>query len=419
MNKQAGPPANHKSLYWISVLALFTAAFANAARVGASGAIKAELFDPHDAAHAGELIGAALGNSFLGFALSLLVISPLLDTFGVKRTVLFASLCFIAGPAMILFAAGTADYATMSMLLNLGMVLSGFAWGATEGSINPLCTTLYPGDKTGKLNSLHAWWPAGLIVGGVASLLLTSNDVVDWRLLIGLVMVPGILFGIWALKHDFPPTESTAKGVTFGEMIVDPFKHISFWAFFAIMLATAATELGPGAWVDVALTKVVGMKGIWVLIYVSALMFVMRHFAGALEHRFSDIGLLCMSMVPAAIGLYLLGAANSPATALVAATLWAIGVCFMWPTMLAAAARRYPRSGPWGIGLIGFAGALSIYFVLPRIGAIYDRAKAAAAGVNADAAAASESFQTVAVLPVGLFFIFAVVWLLERGKNTK
>ena len=128
---------------------------------------------------------------------------------------------------------------------------------------------------------------------------------------------------------------------------------------------------------------------------------------------------MCLSTLPAAIGLYLLGSANSPATALVAATLWAIGVCFMWPTMLAAIARRYPRSGSWGIGLIGFAGALSIYVVLPRIGAIYDRAKTAAAGVNADAAAASESFQTVAILPVGLFFIFAVVWLLERGKVTK
>ena len=46
----------------ISVLALFTAAFANAVRAGASKAIKAELFDPHDAAHAGELIGGALGN---------------------------------------------------------------------------------------------------------------------------------------------------------------------------------------------------------------------------------------------------------------------------------------------------------------------------------------------------------------------
>jgi hypothetical protein len=178
------------------------------------------------------------------------------------------------------------------------------------------------------------------------------------------------------------------------------------------MLVTSAAELGPGQWVNIALSSTVGMSGILLLVYVSAIMFVMRHFAGALAHRFSDVGLLCLTTIPAAIGLYLLSVANSPVTALVAATLWAIGVCFMWPTMLAAAARRYPKSGPWGIGLIGFAGALSIYFVLPKIGAIYDRAKASVGG--SDALAAQESFQAIAILPAALFFIFGAIWLLER-----
>ncbi len=415
MKDHAGPPANHRSLFWISVLALFTAAFANAVRAGASKAMKAELFDPHDAAHAGELIGGALGNSFLGFALSLLVISPFLDRFGAKRVILFASLCFIAGPALTLLAANSSDYASMNSLLNTGMVVWGLAWGATEGSINPLCTTIYPGDKTGKLNSLHAWWPFGLIIGGLLSYLLIDQNVVGWRVLVGVSMVPGIVFGLWALRHEFPQTASTVKGVSFGEMLAEPFKRISFWTFFAIMLLTAATELGPGAWVNVALSNTVGMSGILLLVYVSAIMFVMRHFAGALAHRFTDVGLLCICTLPAALGLWLLGVANSPVTAVIAATLWAIGVCFMWPTMLAAAARRFPKSGPWGIGLIGFAGALSIYFVLPRIGAIYDQAKLAVGGNEASAAQAS--FQTVAVIPLVLCFIFAVVWLLERNDR--
>ncbi len=51
--------------------------------------------------------------------------------------------------------------------------------------------------------------------------------------------------------------------------------------------AITASELAPGQWVDLALTRTVGMQGIWLLIYVSGLMFVMRHFAGALAHRFS------------------------------------------------------------------------------------------------------------------------------------
>jgi hypothetical protein len=173
------------------------------------------------------------------------------------------------------------------------------------------------------------------------------------------------------------------------------------------------------------------MPGIAVLIYVSALMFAMRHFAGALAHRISDMGLLAVCTIPAAIGLYLLSTANSPVTALVAATLWAIGVAFMWPTMLAAVAHRYPRGGPWTIGLVGFAGAMAIWFVLPKLGAIYDQAKLEAAGGEAAFAAlqpgeelsrvlafaAEKSFQTVAIIPCILLVIFGVVWLIERKRK--
>ncbi|HEX7743268.1 MAG TPA: hypothetical protein VF442_12700, partial [Sphingobium sp.] len=93
--------------------------------------------------------------------------------------------------------------------------------------------------------------------------------------------------------------------------------------------------------------------------------------------------------------------------------------------------RRYPQGGPWSIGIVGFAGAMAIYFVLPEIGKIYDRAKLEAAGGEAAfsamtpgpamqkalAYAAEQSFQVIAVIPVILFFIFAAVWLIERRKK--
>jgi fucose permease len=213
-------------------------------------------------------------------------------------------------------------------------------------------------------------------------------------------------------------------------MLAEPFKRPTYWIFPAIMFLTASAELAPGSWVDVALTQTVGMPGILVLVYVSAIMFVMRHFAGALDRRFSDMGLLRFCTVPAGIGLYLLSFAASPVAAIMAATLWAFGVCFMWPTMLAAAARRFPRSGPWGIGIVGFAGAMAIYFVLPQIGKIYDAAKLEkAGGADAFAAlqpgpqlsqalgyAAQQSFQVIALVPVALFIIFGAVWLAERRR---
>jgi len=430
MNDTTGAPADRRSIYWICVLALFIAALANSVRAGAAGAIKAAVLDPIDAQHSGEMIGNVLGNSFLGFALSLLVISPLLDRIGAKRVVLFAAACFIIGPGLVLLAANASG--SVYLLLNLAMVIWGCGWGATEASINPVIATLYADDKTGKLNALHAWWPAGLIVGGLLSVLFFKSLDLPWQALVALCIVPGVALAIWAARHAFPQTESTVQGVSFGDMMAEPFRRPGFWVFFAIMFLTASSELAPGAWVDVTLTQTVGMPGILVLVYVSAIMFVMRHFAGTLEHRFSDMGLLLMCTVPAAIGLYLLSVANSPFTALVAATVWAFGVCFMWPTMLASVSRRYPRSGPWGIGLIGFAGALAIYFVLPELGKVYDSAKLAKAGGEAAytalapdspamkqvlAYAAEQSFQTIAVIPVVLFFIFGAVRLVERSRK--
>jgi MFS family permease len=432
MDKQAGPPANHRSIFWISVLALFTAALANSIRAGAAGALKTSLLDPIDAQHSGAMIGTVLGNSFLGFALSLLVISPLLDRFGAKKVILFAAACFIVGPALVLMSANAGG--SVYTMLNIAMIIWGFGWGATEASINPITATIYPNDKTGKLNTLHAWWPAGIVAGGLLSVLFFKQLNLSWQVLIGLPIIPGIVLALWTMRHEFPKTESTAQGVTFSEMMAEPFKRPTFWIFFAIMFLTASAELAPGAWVDVTLTETVGFSGILVLVYVSAIMFVMRHFAGALDHKFSDMGLLWFSTIPAAIGLYLLSTANSAVTALVAATFWAFGVCFMWPTMLAAVSRRFPRSGPWGIGLIGFAGALAIRFVLPKLGEIYDNAKLAKAGSKEAldalqsgtpemhsvlAYAAETSFQTIAIIPVVLFVIFGLVWFFERNRNTK
>jgi len=422
---------NHRALFWICVLALFTAALSFSIRTGASGAMKAALLDPTVPQHSGEMIAAALGNSFLGFAVSLLVISPLLDVFGAKRVILFASTCYVIGPVLILLSPKMGDVDAVYGLLTVGMVISGFGWGATEASINPITTALYPDEKTKELNILHAWWPAGIVLGGLASLLVFKQLHLGWQALIALIPIPGALFGLWALSQRFPKTESTTLGVPFKDMIAEPFKRPSFWIFPAIMFLTASAELAPGSWVDVALTQTVGMPGVVVLIYVSAIMFVMRHFAGALERRFSDMGLLCLCTVPAAIGLYLLSFAASPVTALAAATLWAFGVCFMWPTMLAAVARRYPRGGPWSIGVVGFAGAMAIYFVLPQIGRIYDTAKLEKAGGEAAYAAlqpgpelqavlayaAEQSFQVIALVPAALFFIFGAVWLAERRRK--
>ncbi len=279
MTEAPAPDAyNRTALFWICVLALFTAAVAFSMRTAASDAIRQAVFDPIDPANSGRMIGGALGAAFSGFAFSLLVLSPFLDVIGAKRVLLLAACSFVGGSLLMVLAPSMGSGAGIGTLVTLGMALTGVGWGCTEASINPMTAALYPADKTHRLNVLHAWWPAGIVVGGLASIGVGQIGL-DWRWDIALIMVPGIAFGLWTLTQKFPPTESAALGVGFGEMIAVPFKRPTFWIFFAIMFLTASAELAPGSWVDVALTHTVGMEGILLLVYVSAIMFVMRHFA--------------------------------------------------------------------------------------------------------------------------------------------
>ncbi|MFK7887332.1 MAG: sugar MFS transporter [Gammaproteobacteria bacterium] len=424
--------SNRSMLFVISLMALFTAAMVFSLRVAASGAIKEALYDPVDIANSGRMIGDALGAAFLGFAGSLLIASPLLDIVGVKRVFVLSSLCYITGALIIVAAPVMASGADVVPLVWWGMLVSGVGWGCTEAAINPLTAAIYPDEKTHRMNVLHAWWPAGVIIGGLLSLLLFQMFDLDWRVAIVVPILPAVVFGVLALRQRFPTTIEPAHDRSYGDMLLVVLRRPTFWIFFCIMFLTASCELAPASWVDVALSETVKMPGVVVLVYVAAIMFVMRHFAGALAHRLSDIGLLWAATIPTGIGLFLLSTADSPLTALVAATAWAIGVCYLWPTMLAAVAQRYPQGGPWAIGLTAFAGAMAIRYVLPQLGAIYDRSKfEAAGGAEAFAALAPESaqmgevmahaatvsFRTIALIPVALFVIFGVVWLIEKRRG--
>jgi hypothetical protein len=159
-------------------------------------------------------------------------------------------------------------------------------------------------------------------------------------------------------------------------------------------------------------------------------MFVMRHFAGQAAHKLSPVGLLWVSCALGSLGLVLLSVANSPVTGLLAATVWGTGVCYLWPTMLAATSERFPRGGALLMGLMGTAGTLSIYFVLPQMGKIFDDTKIQLAGSDAAfnalkspelerilGIAAQTSFRYVAVLPAILLLVFGAIWLYERSKG--
>ena len=419
---------NKPRLFLVSVIALFTAGLAASLRADIASDLQRIFFDPIDKAHSGAMIGSVLGLPFLGFAATIAIGSPLLDAIGMAFMLPLSGVCFIIGTLIILFAGSLAGPSGIYTVLSAGALITGIGWGLVETVINPLTATVYSEDKTAKLNTLHAWWPGGLIAGGLLGYGLGAMNV-GWQMKLAAIILPAVLVIILCMGLKFPPTERAASGVSMGEMFRELMNPL-FIVLFCSMFLTAASELAPGQWVDLALTRTVHMPGILLLVYVSGIMFIARHFAGPLVHKLSSIGLLWFSAMLAALGLVALSFANSPVMGVLAATVWGCGVCFMWPTMLATASERFPRGGALLMGLMGTAGTLSIQFVLPAMGHIFDSKKIELAGGEAAfnalqgdrldqviGAASQTSFRAVAILPAILLLVFGAIWLYDRSKG--
>lgn len=426
-----GQSYDRSKLFWASVLALVTAGFAFSIRGAIISDLQKAFFDPFDAANATALVGGATGSAFLGFALSIFVGSPLCDYLGMGRLLALSAILLAVGTvATILVPPSAGVYWTLWATF----FITGLGHGMVEAVINPLIATIYPEDKTHRLNVLHAWWPGGLIMGGLIAFFMGASNI-SWKIQLAMVLIPAAITLFLTIGLKFPPTERVAAGVSSGDMMKAAFNPL-FLVLLFCMLFTASSELAPGQWVNSMLTRLVGFQGILLLVYVSGLMFVMRHFAGSLAHRLSPIGLMWVSCLLAAIGLYMLGSATSPVTGLVAATVWGVGVCYMWPTMLGITSERFPRGGALSLGLMGCFGNIAIYFMLPYLGSVFDKAKQAAAvtaGTTFDAIknlpdtdpvmkpilseASKVAFHTVALFPAGLLVVFGLWWLWDKSRG--
>jgi len=429
---------NKTELFVVSVIALATGGMVFSIRTSILSDLQG-FFTGAQAAQSATLVGAAVGAAFLGLAIANFVGGPMCDWVGMKWLLALASLLHIGGALVIIYTLPISKTIPLFWVLWIGMLSVGLAHGLIEAVINPLTATLYPDDKTHKLNVLHAWWPGGIIIGGLVAVGLGKLGV-GWQIKQAVIIIPALAYGIMALSIKFPPTERVAAGVSDKAMFAEALKPL-FIVWWICMWFTATTELTTGQWIDAFLQNTVKMKGVLLLVYWSGLMFVMRHFAGGLAHRLSPVGLMWFSSLLAGIGLLILSVADSPLTGMIAATVFGIGICYMWPTMLAVASEQFPKGGAFLMGLMGTAGNLSILITMPALGAIYDHYKVKIAeemgttfkALSEAAAkdpkmqellqskvlqpAASISFQWTAVLPAILIVIFGALWLRDKARG--
>jgi MFS family permease len=361
-----------------------------------------------------EQVGWIFSPAFWGFTLAMIFGGPLADIIGMKRLVVFAFAGHIAGAIIYL----TAKDATM---LFVGTLCIGVGNGMVEAACNPLVVSLYPNNKTTMLNRFHVWFPGGNVIGGLLAYFILSQFHLDWRILMVPLFICAIIYGImfWSLK--FPVTERVSKGISTGKMFSSCLKPL-FLVMLACMFLTAATELGTTTWI-LALLEGQKVSGILVLVFIFGIMALGRSFAGPVVHRLNPNGMLIFSSFFACLGLLLLSQVSGPFAAFGSALVFAVGVCFFWPTMLGFVSEYLHETGALGLSLMGGAGMFSTSLILPVMGKWLDNFKqeAIAKGLDpatADAYAGSHTFMKVAIMPAILLVVFILIYIARRKAYT-
>ena len=424
-----GIAPNAQRLLWAGFMAILAA--------GVGFAIRGGIFDNWGGEYGftATQLGAIGGAGFTGFCFGIIVGGVIADKIGYGWLVVLAFACHVLS-AVVTFAASSPENAYN--YLYLGMFLFAYANGTLEAVANPLVATLFPNNRTHYLNILHASWPAGMIIGAVIGWVLDDRMQVGWKTQLALYLVPTVLYGLMFLGQQFPKSEASAKGLSLGQM----FKDVGLlgagvacfllgWFFYndvaplvmgdrslvlgvvvglVLWLAVGgmtgfaigsmllfilfithalvgAVELGTDGWIqNITGNLFTSEQGKWLFIWTSTIMFALRFCAHFIEKnlKVSPVGLLLICSVLAVIGLQMASVMQTFTMALLALGIYAVGKTFFWPTMLAVASDRYPRTGAVAISIMGGIGMLSAGLLGgPGLGYGKDRFAAAALQENA------------------------------------
>jgi MFS family permease len=395
-------PENRDRLFLASCFALIVTSMTFAIRAGILGNLATD-FGLTDSQ-----LGWVNSMAFYGFPVAMLIGGAIYNSVGPKVLLWLAFISHVLGLVLTMTAGGYWG-------LMISTFLIGFANGSVEAACNPLIADMYPDKQTEMLNKFHVWFPGGIVIGSLIAFFL--SDTVSWQVLIATMLVPTAIYGFLMLGQKFPKGENIVSDT--GENIKGILTPL-FIVMALIMTMTATTEFGATQWVERILGNA-GANAMILLAMTAGIMAAGRFFAGPLIQSFNASGVLVGSAVLACLGLFMLSMVTGPMV-YVGTAVFALGICYFWPTMLGFTAENIPKSGAFGLSLIGGAGMLGAAIWNPIIGGWIDsgRETAIASGLSGDAAelaTGQAALGNIAIFPGILIFVFAGLYFYMKNRK--
>ena len=397
---------NSKRLFFGSCFALITTAFSFSIRAGILPQL-AETFSL-----SGQQLGFINSMWFLGFPISMILGGLFYHTIGPKRIMQFAFATHTLGIILTIFSGGYTGLLVSTLLIGIGN-------GCTEAACNPMIADAYEGKQMNTLlNRFHMWFPGGIVLGSLVSLLMTTLDL-GWQAQIWIIMIPTLIYAYLFMGQEFPKPK--LEGVT---SIGENFKAMLSPLYIFILLCmalTAISEFGPQQWTSLILSNS-GAHPMVILALITGLMAIGRYFGGDIVHKFDQTGVLLGSAVLTAIGIFLLST-QTGGMVYVAAIFFALGVCYFWPNMIGFVAEKIPLSGALGMSIIGGMGMFSTSIFQAIIGGWIDSSTAEQSdlgltGNELELAAGQQTLTNMITFPVILIVLFTVLFFWQRNSKS-
>ncbi|NJB36579.1 MFS transporter [Croceivirga sp. JEA036] len=349
--------------------------------------------------------------AFLGFPIAMLIGGFIYNSVGPKNLMIVAFVCHVLGLLLTIYAGGF-----WSLIISTFFI--GFANGSVEAACNPMIADMYTNNRTAMLNKFHVWFPGGLVIGALVSKFMTDAGL-GWQLQIATMLVPTAIYGFLVFTQSFPKSENMVSKTTDNvKGLLDPL----FWFMMLCMTLTATSEFIPQQWIETILGSS-GASPMLVLALVTGIMALGRFFAGPIVHKLNPIGVLLMSAIITTVAIYFMSVAEGDII-YAAAALFALGVCYFWPTMIGFTSEYLSKTGALGMSLMGAAGMFATSIWNPIIGSRLDAEKetAIASGLveeAADIAAGQAVLGFMVFFPLALVLLFGVLFALRKKVETK